>query len=618
MSELVGGKSVQQRVALCGKLIELRKKLAITSPDHRAKAKIMVTRRMQAVRRILTGSGNPSLSDEMLTPGAASVRLLSDLEALNGAPQAQRVAFAYRAKSILESMKALEIAERFGAAPTYDPAVSMDEMEAASKLKGQLSSILSGDLVDADALVDESAVRGKFRSNFHAELADAKQASNKVWTQLSSFEAMLVEGFDKIEAEYNRLRFAQKKAAYFGESEKYKQVSEEFDVFVRDVYLKADEAKKKKLRLAQEQEHGALAQVGKKLIAEVLDASTVSADDASKWSASQEITKQAVARLKKLGYPVEKVRSDMAEFYRLTGGRVAAVKISTNGSMRANATDIGAHGKPGTINLGSSFDKRVLWHELAHHMEADPVAKASAGRYIRRRSGDKGVRSLQALTGNMGYKSDEKALVANFFSPYVGKIYDDGATEVFSMGVESFSDPVLLAKRAMDDPQTLEFVSGFIRAPIDPIEKTGQELRLALIEMSVDAAGADDDYIVRRIAEIASAVRFEPSSDTGWAEKRGITHFIREFNMVGNVTEPKTGLVYHVLSGLVRRWASRRKVSGYTLIEQSDQYMGTRGITVATKDKNTMLAIVALHQNDGYFRQPEDLQDAAYLRKIAP
>jgi cytochrome c-type biogenesis protein CcmE len=54
------------------------------------------------------------------------------------------------------------------------------------------------------------------------------------------------------------------------------------------------------------------------------------------------------------------------------------------------------------------------------------------------------------------------------------------------------------------------------------------------------------------------------------------------------------------------------------LIEQSDQYMGTRSITVATKDKNTMLAIMALHQNDGYFRQPEDLQDAAYLRKIAP
>ena len=609
MSELVAGKTAPERLALCRALLAQRAKIDLATVDTLPRVRVMATRRMRAVRGILLGSAAPKLIDDMLTPGGAGKRLLSELKALEGATTARRTAFAIYAKGIMTTLRTLELAEGRGHESArldgYPP-------ELVDGIKSILADARLG---QADPLVDESIDRGKFGDALRDELVAAKGASTAAAERLSSLERALVESYDKVEKELLRLR---DQIQPTGDEASYRSKAEAYNEFHAEVYSKAREAKLKELRIKREAEESALAQVGGKLIASVLDQSPIASDEATRWAAAQEITKQAVARLKKIGYPVDKVRADMAEFYRFTGGRVSVVRIHSKGDRRANATDIEAHGKVGTVNLDGSFDKRVLWHELAHHMEADPVAKAMAGRFIQRRSVDGKTYSLRSLTGQNGYRSDEIAVQGNFFSPYVGKVYANGITEVFSMGVESFSDPMLLAQRAMYDPQTLEFVAGFLKAPIDPLERAHMELRNALQEMAGEAEEADGDALEKVIAELAARVSFEPGTDMEWAHQRGILWHVQGFKMVGTLTQPATGAVFHVLTGMVRQFATRRKVTGFMLVERnSDAHGSTNGSTIDTKDRTMMMAIMALHQKDGFYRRPRDMNNAAYLRKVS-
>lgn len=233
-----------------------------------------------------------------------------------------------------------------------------------------------------------------------------------------------------------------------------------------------------------------LAPVGRAVIAHMVESGGVGEDAAKAWAESQVITKPAIARLKKMGYPVDKVRSDMAEFYRLTGGRLSAVVIHSKGDRRANATNIHGH-QASTINLDGDFTKRTLWHEMAHHIEAEPAMLAGAKGFLAKRGG--AVRSLNDLTGSRGYRAGERAHEDGFFNPYVGKIYDD-ATEVFSMGLESFHDPAVLAGRMAVDPEMFEFVVGAIKTPAGKDFAAARAVldQTAKAEAKVKAEEADD------------------------------------------------------------------------------------------------------------------------------
>lgn len=608
MSEKVAGKTAPQRLALCRSLLDLREKISKASSARSAMVRVMSQRRMRAVRSLLLGSTAPSLADDMLAPGAAGERLLSELQALKDATPSKRTAFALYAKGIMATLRALEMEE----------GRDQDTMKLSGyppELIDGIKGILSADAYEtADPLIDESIERGKFSDDLRDELVAAKNASTVATEKLSSLERALVENYDKVEKELLKLRDQIRPT---GDESTYRERTKEYEEFHAEVYSKAREAKLKELRIRREAEAAALSQVGAKLIARVTDASPVSTDEATRWAAAQEITKPAVARLKKIGYPMDQVRADMAEFYRFTGGRVSVVRVHSKGDRRANATDIEAHGKVGTINLDTSFSKRVLWHELAHHMEADPVAKTAAGRFIRRRSVDGKTHTLRKLAGHNGYRSDEIALQGNFFNPYVGKVYQSGITEVFSMAVESFSDPTLLARRAVEDPQTLEFVSGFLREPMDPLGRAHMELRNALQEIVGDVEDADDDFVTEKIAFLASMVTLVPSDDVSWAVSRRIDWHIRGFTMIGTITLPATGLTYYVLSGKVRQYATRRQVAGFRLIEKSDSFGNTSGYDIATKDKSMLRALVALYMGDGRMRYPHELT-ADSLRRMFP
>jgi hypothetical protein len=127
-----------------------------------------------------------------------------------------------------------------------------------------------------------------------------------------------------------------------------------------------------------------------------------------------------------------------------------------------------ANSRDGVINTGhkqtATEFKNMLFHEMAHHIEFEnPSAKLAAQHFVKSRaSGEQ--QPLSDITGNVLYSSNEKAYPDKFISPYVGKIYGDGSTEVLSMGIEQFTDKKKLARFMKKDREHFLFVLGVLKS----------------------------------------------------------------------------------------------------------------------------------------------------------
>lgn len=208
----------------------------------------------------------------------------------------------------------------------------------------------------------------------------------------------------------------------------------------------------------------------KDVIDSVLAASPVTEEEAEKWAGEQEITPAAKRRLEKTcGYKIEQVRKDMAEFYRLTGGRLSRAMISTDGKQRARASV-----DKGIVYLDSNFTKTTLWHEMGHLLERHPRINAMANEFLNRRTKRQAggeIRPLRSLTGNKSYRSDEFAWPDDFIDPYVGKAYRSGITEVLSMGMQHFVSAGETVSLYEKDPEMFRLMVGVLRSPMGEMEK---------------------------------------------------------------------------------------------------------------------------------------------------
>lgn len=600
--------TIDTRLKLCRNLLTLREKIKSASDAYKINVGVMAGRRISAIRRVLLGRGDASLSDEFLSPKVAGARLLAELQAVKDKPAHERVAVAAYAKGIMRTLDAIHGAEyRIGMSDSMRPGYPPELAQA-------IEDILPGDSTSpsqADPVIDVCITHGALGEEVRADLVTAIAGGTDADEQVSSLTRSLANVYDKVAKE--QTDFLSKYRSIRDDPnvtvEVVNAAYKEYMAFLDDVYTPVSNAHSEVANAALKKANNAFARVGKKIIAGVMDASPVTQDDAVKWADSQEVTKQAVARLKSVGYPLEKMRADMAEFYRFTGGRLLSVKIHSKGDRRANATDIEAHGKVGTINLATSFDKRVLWHELAHHLEADPVAKMAAGRYIRRRSiaGDQKY-SLRSLSGQNGYRPDEAAYKGNFFHPYVGKVYSDGVTEVFSMGVESFSDPETLARRAADDPQTLEFIAGFLKSQNDPLAKAHATLREIVREMQDEATEATEESSAAYLKRLADTVELTPDADKSWLGRSD--WMLSKFTQIGRFEDSG----YYLLSGKVRALSSRRMVNGLVLVRSNGEGWVDRTEVPGT-DQEVIKAMYALYRKQGVFPNYYRMSDNEYLRK---
>lgn len=608
---------IYDRLELCGSLLGLDQKAQRAEAGGNIAVTVMSKRRAASIRRALLGRGDAH--DVFMSPEVGFNKLRDSLAGIDELPQPDRLRTAYYVQAIAQAMHAIALAEARSDRAEVVPGVPRDIGDKCREIIGQ-----AGDkdaLKLADPVIDDCIQRGAFGDEGRDKLVAAISAAGAATGKVDQLTSMLAAKFGEVVQE-QKARYTAVMAVYsrLGNDMtegQYNQVCREYNDWLTDVYSPVNDAEGRRLAAARRAGSDAFAEVGRELIAKVIHSSLVAPDVAAKWAAAQTITPQAAARLRKIGYAVENVRADMAEFYRFTGGRVAAVRIHSNGSKRANATDIETHGKVGTINLDSSFDRRVLWHEMAHHMESDPVAKASAGRFIRRRSIDGKAHSLRSLTGSSFYRKDEAAFKGNFFSPYVGKLYRDGVTEVFAMGVESFSNPEMLARRAADDPQTLEFIAGFVKRPMDALARAHMGLREIMREMEEGKDDLVEQFVDQRIADLAAGVRFVEDTDKSWTVGVSSGWMLDDFVQLGYFpgSEGDTSTAY-LLKGKVRNFRTGRKVSGLMIVRA---YVGggMDRTPYPTTDINLAKAAMAYYQREGIMPTFSTLNDERKLRAMS-
>lgn len=220
-------------------------------------------------------------------------------------------------------------------------------------------------------------------------------------------------------------------------------------------------------------------EIGAHMMSGVYDAliekSTITHAEAEFWASNQEITTSAASRLRKTGYPPTEVKRDLAAYYQIMNGRIDNVRIVTTGSNRASAVINTA-----TIDIDGNFNREVLYHELSHLLEADELVKEVNQSFIRNRATGE-PEQLSVLTNNWRYGADEIALPDHFFSPYVGKLYSEGATEVSAMGIQQFSSPEKMFQLYEADPEMFKLMVGMMTTMTkDQLVRRKDELRKKL------------------------------------------------------------------------------------------------------------------------------------------
>jgi hypothetical protein len=142
-------------------------------------------------------------------------------------------------------------------------------------------------------------------------------------------------------------------------------------------------------------------------------------------------------------------------------GRPIAIRVDKG--VRAYATDFGPDFRQSGEIVLANDAHRVAAHEFGHHIEfRNPEVKRRATEFLDRRTAGETARPLAEITNNSNYRAGEVAQSDKFINPYMGKRYNDGSTEIISMGLEYFfSDPLKLAK---DDPDYFMFMYDVLRA----------------------------------------------------------------------------------------------------------------------------------------------------------
>lgn len=465
--------------------------------------RVALAKKVQSLRAILRGQKSSSIESLDLHAGRDTVRVLSDYwQSLKDAPELDR----------MRAARYMDIITKYVA--SIGSATSMADGSNGSSGIGGLMAVV-GDLADKPA--------ARMRAEFDEFMSRAPGID-----PASDLEGDKARGMLKVieDAERSMLDQIRAKIAAFEEetkaerAEAYARMNSETEAEFwarynayrdkRQAAIASFEADFDPMvdSLKEQRRHAEMVRdaVGADLKRNVLNASPVSEEAAQTWAHAQKIEASGMSALKKIGYDPAVCRADMAEFYRLTGGRLSKVRIKAS---RGRASAEGIHGhKNRTINMGAGFCKRTLFHELGHHLEADPGVFAAARAFLVKRRESDAVYRLRDLTGNSAYKRDEVAYKDAWFNPYVGKHYNYDVTEVMSMGVESWCDDATLAARMAADPEHMKLIAGFMKSPPHPLMAAVKKVLGQAADTEAEAADAVESTLEDGLKKLAAGVEF--------------------------------------------------------------------------------------------------------------
>lgn len=149
------------------------------------------------------------------------------------------------------------------------------------------------------------------------------------------------------------------------------------------------------------------------------------------------------------------LRETLADFHVLTSGRLDDLKRLDYREPRAFADD-----RRGMINIGDKMERWILMHEAAHLLEYQYPEIGATMREWRDRRATGPAQELSKITGNAAYEKGEVALQGDYPSPYMGRVYFDGATEVLATGLQSLASPGLFEKMVRADRELTYLMLG--------------------------------------------------------------------------------------------------------------------------------------------------------------
>ena len=250
-------------------------------------------------------------------------------------------------------------------------------------------------------------------------------------------------------------------------------------------------------------------------ITAIKDASIVTDEIAKEWASNAVFfNDNALNKLKKLGFTEESIRQDMAQIYQLVGGKLGPVEFCLQrGGNRAFASG------RFQVFVQGDFNKTTLFHEIGHLVENwDKASQRACHQFIRHRATGP-AKPLRELA-HAGYGSNEVAFPDSFIDPYVGKVYEGGSSEVFSMGFQAFASPKLLAELAATDPEHFKLVLAICRRKNPDIAVVAQKYTAVAQKKAAERADAKAalDAWRKALGKAANTALFEAlSQPTGFA-----------------------------------------------------------------------------------------------------
>ncbi len=165
-------------------------------------------------------------------------------------------------------------------------------------------------------------------------------------------------------------------------------------------------------------------------------------------------------------------QDNLRDLHRISNNRVNDLEVLIIEDSRAWAAKKGVQytGDPdlrGRINVGSKYteggQKTTLWHEFGHHIEySTKEIQDIANEFVRAKAHTQSPQRLSRITGNPDFGDNEVAYPGDFLSPYVGKIYNDGSTEVISMGLQQFADLDDMVQFYQNHPDHFRLILGIL------------------------------------------------------------------------------------------------------------------------------------------------------------